>query len=388
MIDDEARAALRAIEPEMIAIRRQIHEHPETAYEEFETAALVAERLEAWGIATTRGVGGTGVVGTLRGSRAGNRAIGLRADMDALPIQERTGLPYASKRTGVMHACGHDGHTAMLLGAARCLAETPDFAGTVNFIFQPAEEGGAGCLAMLDDGLLERFPCDTVYALHNKPGIAVGRFATRPGAMLAATDNWTVNLRGSGGHGGSGPHLATDPTIPLAQFILGLQTIIGRNVPPAEPAVLSIGHIAAGSAGAPNVIPSEVTVSGTARSYAPGVRALLKTRLQACAEGFASVSGCTAEVTFHDGYPPLVNSPGETGIAVAAAAALVGADNVNGNIPPLTAGEDFAYLLQRRPGANMMIGNGESGNLHTPGYDFNDAILVLGASYWVSLVAS
>ncbi len=383
---DELMTALRQIEPEMIAIRRRIHQHPETCYEEFATAALVAERLEACGIATVRGVGGTGVVGTLHGARGGNRAVGLRADMDALNITEQTGLPYASQIPGKMHGCGHDGHTAMLLGAARHLAANPDFAGTVHFIFQPAEEGGAGALAMLDDGLFDRFPCDSVYALHNKPGIAVGAFATRPGPMLAATNNWTVRLRGSGGHGGSSPHLAGDPTIALAQFILGLQAIIGRNVPPAEPAVLSVAHIAAGAAEAPNVIPAEVVIRGTARSYAPAVRSLLKARLQHLAEGLAALSGCTAVVTFQDGYPALINSPAETAIAISAATALVGAGSVDGAIAPLTAGEDFAYLLQRRPGANMMIGNGPGGHLHTPGYDFNDRILVLGAAYWVSLV--
>jgi len=393
MTPEQVRQALSVIEPELVAIRRQIHAHPETCYEEFQTAALVAAKLGEWGIACTTGVGGTGVVATLTGKRPGNRSIGLRADMDALNILEQTGLPYASTIPGKMHACGHDGHTAMLLGAARVLALDPDFAGTVTFIFQPAEEGGAGGLAMLNDGLFERFPCDSVYALHNKPGIDVGHFATRPGPMLAATDSWTVRLHGSGGHGGSGPHLATDPTIALGNFIQGLQTIVGRNVPPAEPAVISIGHIAAGSAQAPNVIPSLVTICGTARCYAPAVRETLQRRIREIAEGYAAVSGCTAEIVFDAGYPPLINSAPETDIAIAAAAALVGRDQVDGNIAPLTAGEDFAYLLQRRPGANMMIGNGtgENGrfsNLHTPKYDFNDAILTLGSAYWVSLVDS
>jgi amidohydrolase len=386
---------LRAVEPcvaEAIAIRHDIHAHPETAFEEVRTAALVAEKLRRLGVEVVEGVGRTGVVGTLKGRRPGQRAVGLRADMDALNIEEKTGLSYASQNAGKMHACGHDGHTAMLLGAARFLSENPDFGGTVYFIFQPAEEGHGGARVMIEDGLFDRFPCDAVYALHNKPGIPVGKFGTRSGAILASSDTWKVVFHGTGGHGGSGAHLAVDPTVPLAHFVLGLQTIVGRSVPAVEPAVLSVGYISGGAFGAPNVIPYEVVVRGTARSFSPAIRDLMENRLCALAKTLAAAYGATAEVEYLRRYPPLVNRAEQVAVAAEVAGSLVSFDNVNADIQPVTGAEDFSFMLERKPGAFMYLGNGGSAgepfhNLHTPRYDFNDAIIPLGISYWVRLVA-
>ncbi len=373
------------------AIRQDIHAHPEMGLEEVRTAALVAEKLRGWGITVTEGVGGTGVVGTIVGKRQGQRAIGLRADMDALAIIEKTDLPYASTTPGTMHACGHDGHTTMLLGAARYLAENPDFGGTLHLIFQPAEEGRGGAVAMLKDGLFERFPCDAVYGLHNSPGMAVGHFACAVGPMMSAADMWHVTFRGVGGHGGLAPHLSTDITYAQAQFVLGLQGIIGRNVPPLEAAVISIGHIAAGSADSPNVVPSELTISGTARSFSDPVRDLLERRLAELAHSAAITWGATAETVYRRITPAVVNPVEQAAVQVAAAGAIVGQESVNGALRPTTGGEDFAEMMRVVPGAFMRIGNGmaEDGSfkgLHTPGYDFNDAILPYGISYWVSLV--
>ncbi|MBK0326095.1 amidohydrolase [Rhodobacteraceae bacterium F11138] len=379
--------------PEIRDIRHEIHSNPETGFEEHATAALVSEKLRSWGIAVTDGIATTGVVGTLKGKRPGQRAIGLRCDMDALNIVEKTDLPYASRNKGKMHACGHDGHTAMLLGAAKYLSEKPDFGGTVHFIFQPAEEGLGGGRVMVEEDLFGRFPMDAVYGLHNKPGIPTGQFATRPGAMLANTDSWTVTFNGTGGHGGSGPHLSTDPTMPLGHFILAVQSIIGRSVPALESAVLSIGHVHAGEPGVTNVIPSEAVVCGTARSFDADVRVLLEKRLQEVATASAEIYGCTARLDFERGYPSLINHQEQMEIAVGVAADLVGQDKVTDALAPITAGEDFSYMLQKRPGCFMMIGNGtgENGkfnNLHTPLYDFNDQIIPLGIAYWVSLVTA
>ncbi|MGK9230563.1 amidohydrolase [Inquilinus limosus] len=384
-------AAIKAYEDELIAIRRDIHAHPETGFEEVRTAALVARKLRDWGIETHEGIARTGVVGTLQGNRPGQRAVALRADMDALFIEEKTGLPYASTVPGKMHACGHDGHTAMLLGAARYLSENRDFAGTVHFIFQPAEEGLGGGQLMVEEGLFDRFPADAVYGMHNNPGRAVGEFGLRPGPMLAASDTWTVTFGGTGGHGGSAPHLATDPTVVLAHFILAAQAIVGRNIPAVEPGVISVGHVSGGSIGSPNIIPPEVVVAGTARSYSPKVRDTIERRLRETAEGLAATYGCTAKVEYQRRYPPLVNHPEQTGIAAGVAAKIVGADKVATNIPPITGAEDFSFMLEKKPGAFIMIGNGVNPDgsyhyVHTPHYDFNDEILALGATYWVTLV--
>lgn len=382
---------------ELVAIRRDIHKHPETAFEENRTADIVAAKLTEWGIPVHRGLGKTGVVGTLQGRRQdrhrGQRAIGLRADMDALNLQERNDFAHRSVHDGKMHACGHDGHTAMLLGAARQLAAQPDFAGTLHFIFQPAEEGEGGARVMIEDGLFELFPCDAVYGMHNMPGLATGHFAIRPGAMMAASDTWTVVFRGTGGHGAM-PQMGTDPTQPAAAFVTATQGIIGRNVSPQHAAVVSVGHIAAGAYGSPNVIPAEVTVRGTARSYTPADRDLLERRLGELAQGLAAAHGATAEYHYLRRYPPLVNAPAQTAIALQAAAATVGAEKTDGEAERLTGAEDFAFMLERKPGAYILIGNGGSIHdgschyVHTPHYDFNDEVLVTGAAYWVNLVAA
>src|ERR1700691_3521745 len=298
--------ALKAYEPELVAIRRDIHRHPETGFEEIRTARLVADKLRGWGIEVAEGLAKTGVVGTVRGARPGQRAIGLRADLDALHIEETQGREHRSTVPGKMHACGHDGHTAMLLGAARYLAEHRDFAGEVHFIFQPAEEGLGGGRVMVEEGLFERFPVDAVYGMHHSPGLPVGSFATRKGPFMAASDSWIVRFHGTGGHGGAGAHLATDPTIVLAQFIMGLQTIVSRNVQAIETAVVSVGHVAGGDIGSPNIIPPPVVVSAPSRSYKPNIRDLLQKRLPELAHATAGAYGCAAVVEYDRRFPPLV----------------------------------------------------------------------------------
>ena len=392
MLTDEARDAIAAAHPELTAIRRDIHAHPELGMQETRTAALVAAKLKEWGIEVTEGVGNTGVVGTIRGTRPGQRAIGLRADMDALAIPEQTGLPYASTNPGLMHACGHDGHTTMLLGAAKYLSTHRNFAGTVNLIFQPAEENGlGGALAMIGDKLFDRFPCDAIYGMHNMPGIPVGKFAIRKGAFMAGVGRWAVTFRGTGGHGGATPHLATDVTIAQAQFILGIQTIVSRSIAPTEAAVISVGSVHGGSNQAANVMPSEIEVVGTMRCFSPAIQDLISTRLNVIAQSAATATGCTADVDLIWRTHPLVNHADQTDVAVAAAATLVGSQNVNANIRPVTGGEDFAFMLEHRPGAFIFIGNGVSDTgpthqVHTPLYNFNDDIIPLGVEYWVSLV--
>jgi len=375
---------------ELTAIRRDIHRHPETAFEEQRTSQIVADKLQSWGIEVHRGLATTGVVGTLKGKRPGQKTIGLRADMDALHLQEKNEFDYASVHANKMHACGHDGHTTMLLGAAKHLAAAPDFAGTVHFIFQPAEEGLGGARVMIEEGLFDKFNCDTVYGMHNMPGFPSGHFAIRAGAMLASSDSWQVTFKGTGGHGAM-PDRGTDPTYVAGQFIVAVQGIVGRNVPPSQAAVLSVGHIAAGNAGSPNVIPSEVLISGTARSFSADVRDLLERRLAEVAAGIAQAGGCTAESKYLRRYPALVNSVEQTSLAVEAAAMTVGRENVDPNTPRISGAEDFAFMLEKKPGAYIMIGNGgpdEGGchNVHSPLYDFNDRILTTGAAYWVNLV--
>lgn len=373
------------------AIRRDIHAHPELGLEEVRTAKLVADKLREWGVEVHERVGQTGVVGVIRGNRPGGRAIGLRADMDCLALDETTNLPYSSKHPGRMHACGHDGHTTMLLAAARYLAENRDFAGTVNLIFQPAEEGRGGANAMLADGLFERFPCDAIYGLHNTPGMETGHFGTTVGPFLAAADSWKVTFRGVGGHGGSQPHRSTDITYAQAHFVLGLQGIVGRNVAPLDTAVISVGYIHGGDANASNVIPSELVIGGTARTYSQEVRDTVERRIAELALATAQAWGCQAEPHYHRGTSPLVNEAEQVRVAVAAATQAAGAQNVNGQLRPGTGGEDFAEMMLVRPGAFMRIGNGVNPDgsftgLHTPLYDFNDAIIPAGVRYWVGLV--
>jgi len=390
-MQDELKAWLDAHHAEFTAIRRDIHAHPELGMEETRTSALVAAKLREWGVQVTEGVGRFGVVGTITGRRPGQRAIGLRADMDALAIHEETGAPYASTVPGKMHACGHDGHTTMLLGAARYLAANPDFGGTVQLIFQPAEEGRGGAKAMLADGLFERFPCDAIYGLHNTAGMPVGMFASCVGPMLAASDRWGVTFRGVGGHGGLSPHLSTDITYAQAHFVLGLQGIVGRNVAPLDTAVISVGYIHGGAAESANVVPSELAITGTSRSYSPQVRDLIERRIAELADATAAAWGCKAEAFYRRGTSALINQEEQVKVALAAAASVVGADKVNGTLRPTTGGEDFAEMMQVRPGAFMRIGNGvaEDGSFnapHTPKYDFNDAIIPDGIAYWVNLV--
>jgi hippurate hydrolase len=332
-----------------------------------------------------------GVVGTLRGKRPGQGAIGLRADMDALALTEATNLPYASQHPGKMHACGHDGHTTMLLGAAQILAQNRDFAGTVHFIFQPAEEGRGGARAMLDDGLFERFPCDAVYGMHNMPGLPLGHFALCDGPMMAGSGRWKVQFRGTGGHGGNSPHLASDITVAQANFITALQSIVSRNAPALESVVISVGHISGGSVDALNVMPSEILVGGTMRAFNPTMQKLLDDRMREVAELTARMQGASAEVTLWWGAAPLINHTRETAIMADTARALVGDGAVNDQMTPVTGGEDFAFMLQAKPGAFVFMGNGTAPDgkvhaLHTPKYDFNDAALPHGVAFWVNLV--
>lgn len=381
----------RAHLPELVAIRRDIHAHPELGLEEHRTAAIVAKKLREWGIETTTGVGGTGVVGTIRGRLPGQRAIGLRADMDALAIVEQTGLDYASTASGRMHACGHDGHTTMLLGAARHLAENRNFAGTVQLIFQPAEEGRGGALAMLADGLFERFPCDAVYGMHNRPGMPVGQFGIRKGGAMAGGCTFTARFTGTGGHGGSTPHLSVDLSIVQAHFVLGLQSIVGRNISAFDTAVISVGYIGGGNIESCNVMPAELTVGGTARHYSAPVREIIETRVTELAQGLAKLHGAGVEVMFNWVAAPLVNHDEQTDTAVAAARLVVGKEAVNPTLPPTGGGEDFAFMLQQKPGAFIFMGNGTAAEgfahgVHTPHYNFNDAALPYGVAYWVSLV--
>jgi hippurate hydrolase len=387
---DQIETIIGAIEPELIAIRHDLHAHPETGFEEHRTAAIVASTLRRWGLEVTDGVGRTGVVATLKGTRPGSRSIGLRADMDALNIEEATGLPYASIVSGKMHACGHDGHTAILLGAAYTLAHHRDFAGTIQFIFQPAEEGLGGGLAMLGDGLLERFPVERLYGLHNWPGMPVGRFGTTTGALMAAGDSWTVTFRGTGGHGGATAHLSTDVTVAQAQFVMAAQTIVSRNVPALQPAVISVGYIGGGAWGSPNVIPSEVVIRGTTRCFDEKVRALLERRLYEIANAIAAVHGCTAELLYERIFAPLFNDADCTATAIAAAHSIVGEIHVDTAVSPVTGSEDFAFMLQQRPGNYIFLGNGVAADgsfasVHTPKYDFNDKALPIGVRYFVAL---
>ncbi|NUX56077.1 M20 aminoacylase family protein [Paraburkholderia youngii] len=377
-------AGIAEIEQEMVALRHSIHAHPELAYEEFATGDLVAERLREWGYTVHRGLGQTGVVGQLKLGN-GTRRLGLRADMDALPIHETTGLPYASKRPGKMHACGHDGHTAMLLAAARYLAHEKSFDGTLNLIFQPAEEGLAGAKKMLDDGLFERFPCDAVFAMHNMPGFPTGKLGFMPGSFMASSDTVIIKVIGRGGHGAV-PHKAVDPVVVCAQIVLALQSIVSRNIAPLDMSIITVGAIHAGEA--PNVIPETAEMRLSVRALRPEVRDQLQQRITEVATGQAAVFGARAEVDYQRRYPVLVNDAAMTALARQVALDWLGEDGLIRDMQPLTGSEDFAFLLERCAGSYLIIGNGDGEGgcmVHNPGYDFNDACLATGAAYWVKL---
>lgn len=374
-----------AMQDELTELRRDFHAHPEVLYEVHRTAGIVAEKLKAWGCdEVVTGIGRTGVVGVIRGrSNNSGKVIGLRADMDALPIQEETGLPYASTIPGRMHACGHDGHTTMLLGAARYLAETRNFDGTVVLIFQPAEEGGAGAKAMIDDGLMDRWGIQEVYGLHNQPGLPVGSFALRPGPLMAASDRIYITIHGKGGHAAK-PHCCIDPLLAGAHVVTALQSIVSRNVDPLESGVVSICMFHAGDT--QNVIPATAKLTGTARSLQPHIRDLLEKRIIEVTKATAAMFGAEADVVYKRDYPVTRNHERETQFAASVAAAVVGPDKVNTSAPPVMGGEDFSFMLEARPGAFIFMGNGDSAGLHHPAYNFNDDAIPYGVSYWVRLV--
>jgi hippurate hydrolase len=372
------------MQDEMIALRQSIHAHPELGFEEFATSARVARCLTQWGFEVTTGVGKTGVVATLKNGEG--QSIGLRADMDALPIQEATGLPYASRIDGVMHACGHDGHTATLLAAAKYLAQTRAFNGTVQLIFQPAEEGLGGARKMLEDGLLERFPCDAIFAMHNVPGHPVGHLGFYSGPFMASADTVTINIIGNGGHGAV-PHKAVDPVLVCSSIVVALQSIVARNVNPQDMAIITVGSIHAGSAS--NVIPSSATMSLSVRALTPGIRQLLEVRITDLVNGQAASFGARADIDYQHCHPVLINHPEPTAFAREVAREWLGEERLIDDLRPFTASEDFAFILEKCPGSYLVIGNGDGDSgclLHNPGYDFNDACLPIGASYWVKLV--
>ena len=384
------RDALSARVGAFIQLRRDIHQHPELAFEEHRTAALVADKLSSWGYTVERGVGGTGVVGTLvRGQ--GPRRLGLRADMDALPIQEASGVAWASQNPGLMHACGHDGHTAMLLAAAQALATEADFDGTLHLIFQPAEEGGGGALRMMADGLFDRYPCDAVFAMHNMPGVAQGHMVLREGAAMASSDYATITLHGVGGHGAMPQH-AADPVVAAASLVMALQTVVSRNVDPLQAAVVTVGALNAGRAN--NVIPATATLELSVRALDREVRALLEQRIKALAQAQAESFGLRADVAWRSGYAVLVNDAVQTAFARQVALELLGPERVTEQGPPLTGSEDFAFMLEQVPGSYVLIGNGDAQDqrlggggcmVHHPGYDFNDDNIAVGSTFWVRL---
>ena len=376
---------LLSAKPELTNWRRDIHAHPETAFEEHRTAKIVAEKLEEFGLEVETGIAGTGVVGRLTKGR-GNRAIGLRADLDALPIQEANEFDHKSTYPGKMHACGHDGHTTMLLGAARQLAENGEFEGTVYFIFQPAEENEGGGRAMVEDGLFERFPMEAVYAMHNIPGIQVGKFAVKSGPMMAAFDIFEVTVTGQGGHAAM-PHLTIDPVVIGSKIVDAYQTVVSRIIDPIEPAVLSVTQFHGGDAY--NVIPNEVEIKGCTRCFSTRLQGQLETEMRRIAEEICAAWGASCKFKYERRYPPTVNTEIEARLAGDVAAEIVGADNVNLKPKPAMGSEDFAYLLQEKPGAYIWIGNGDgegSCMVHNPGYDFNDEILPIGATWFVRMV--
>ena len=370
---------------EFIALRRDLHAEPELGFQETRTSALVAEKLRWYGYEVSLGLGGTGVVGTLRRGSGGKR-LGIRADMDALPILETTGLAYASRRPGVMHACGHDGHTAMLLAAARQIAEHGRFSGTLHLIFQPAEEGQGGALKMIEDGLFERHPCDAVFALHNAPGFPQGQLLFCDGAAMASSDYAKITLRGTGGHGAF-PHHAADPVVAAASLVMALQTVVARNIDPLKTAVVTVGTLQAGTAS--NVIPGSASMELSIRALDRQVRDTLEQRIRELAAAQAASFGVVAEVDYQRRYPVLVNTPAETEFARQVALELLGPEKCQLKVPPVTGSEDFAFMLEKVPGCYLMIGNGDGDDsrmCHHPGYNFNDANMGVGPAYWALLV--
>ena len=374
---------IAALQPEIAGWRRHLHANPEIRYEEEKTAAFVAEKLKSFGVdEIVTGLGKTGVVGVVRGKKAGSgKVIGLRADMDALPIHEATNKPYQSTVAGKMHACGHDGHTAMLLGAAKYLAETRNFDGTAILLFQPAEEGGAGALAMIDDGVIDRFGIQEIYGLHNRPGVPIGHFGIRKGAQLAASDFLEIRVEGLGGHAAR-PHHAADPVLCGAHIVTALQSIVARNIDPLDSAVVSLTVFKAGDAN--NVIPQRALLQGTVRTFKDHVRDEVISRIKRLAVNTGEAFGCQVEVMLGDGYPALINH--DVSVDFAADVTRQFSAHVDADFPPSMGGEDFAYFLQRIPGAFMVCGNGDSAKLHHPAYDFNDEAIPAGVSYWVRLV--
>jgi amidohydrolase len=369
---------------ELTAIRRDIHAHPELAFAEQRTSDLVAAKLAEFGCEVYRGLAGTGVIGTIRRGNS-PAAIGLRADMDALPMREMNDFAHRSTEEGRMHACGHDGHTTMMLGAAEYLAATRRFEGTVRLIFQPAEEGGGGGRVMVEEGLFDQFPCDAVFALHNRPGIPVGHIAARPGPLLAASDRWDIRVKVRGTHAAH-PQLGVDPFVIGAEIVLALQTICSRNLDPLDTAVVSVGFVNGGSAY--NVIPDGLHIGGTSRSFRPEVRDLIERRIGEIARGVAAVHGGRAEMEYRRNYPPTINHPAETEFAAEVAAEICGSDRVIRNVAPSMGAEDFSFMLNVRPGAMLWLGNGPGEDgcfLHNARYDFNDAALPIGASFLARL---
>ena len=369
---------------ELISIRHRIHQHPELAFEEFATSDLVAEKLTHWGYQVERGLGGTGVVGQLRRGH-GNKRLGLRADMDALPIEEKSGVAYTSCRPGVMHACGHDGHTAMLLGAAQYLAQHGEFSGTLNLIFQPAEEGGGGAVRMMDEGLFSKYPCDAVFAMHNGPGVPQGHLVFRDGPMMASSDYVTITLHGVGGHGAE-PHRTADPIVAASSIVMALQTIVSRNAHPMDMAIVTVGALHGGKAN--NVIPDTAILELSVRALTCEMRELLERRIKALVTAQADSFGVRAEIDYRRGYAVLVNTLAETDFARQVALELVGPEKTVLHGPAITASEDFSFMLEKVPGCYLIIGNGDGAGgcaVHNPGYDFNDNNLVVGAAYWARL---
>jgi len=376
---------IAALSPEITAIRRDLHRHPELMYDVHRTAGIVAQKLTEWGVdEVVAGIGRTGVVGVIKGRNQGSgKVVAMRADMDALPIQEETNLEHRSTVPGKMHACGHDGHTAMLLGAAKYLTETRDFDGTAIVIFQPAEEGGAGAKAMIDDGLMTRFGVQEVYGMHNKPGLPIGQFDVRKGPTMAAADRIHIKIEGKGGHAAA-PHRVNDPIVAACQLVTALQTISSRNADPLDSIVVSVTALNAGEAF--NVIPQTVEIKGSVRTLTPQMRDLAEKRVTEITAGLMSAFGMACSCEYHRGYPVTFNHAAQADFVVGTIEAAFGEGKVDTSVPPTMGSEDFSYMLEERPGAFINIGNGDSAGLHHPAYEFNDAAIPVGVTYWANLI--